>query len=69
MNEFKQLQLLLKYKQQASFIRTLSGLFMGITWIMGFVLAKGFWSTFFCCMPFWAWYIVVEHFLKLYKLI
>ncbi len=29
-------------------------------WIVGFVLAKGFWSTFFCIIPFYAWYLVAE---------
>ena len=32
-----------------------------IGWIAGVVLAKGFWSTLFAlCIPFWAWYLVVE---------
>jgi len=34
-----------------------------IAWITGFVLAKGFWSTFFCIIPFWSWYIDISYFL------
>jgi hypothetical protein len=29
-------------------------------WIEGFVIAKGFWSTLFCIIPFWAFYLVIE---------
>ena len=33
----------------------------GVAWLAGIVLAKGTWSTAFAiCMPFWAWYLVVE---------
>lgn len=35
-------------------------------WVFGFVLAKGFWSTFFCIIPFYSYYVVGEHFWKLY---
>jgi len=32
-----------------------------ITWIMGVVLAKGFWLTALSiCLPFYSWYLVVE---------
>lgn len=31
-----------------------------ISWLLGFVLAKGFWSTLACTFPFYAWYLVVE---------
>lgn len=35
-------------------------LFIFITWIMGIVLASGFWSTFFAIIfPFWAWYLLI----------
>lgn len=37
-----------------------------ILWIAGFVLAKGFWSTFFCIIPFYAWYIVIERLCVMY---
>jgi hypothetical protein len=31
------------------------------TWIGGFVLANGFWSTLLCIIPFWSWYVFLEH--------
>ncbi|AUS01867.1 TMhelix containing protein [Vibrio phage 2.044.O._10N.261.51.B8] len=31
-----------------------------IAWVSGFVIAKGFWSTLFCFIPFWSYYLVVE---------
>lgn len=42
---------------------------LGITWIAGFVIAKGFWSTFFCWIPFYAWYLVIQHIMLHYNLI
>jgi hypothetical protein len=33
-------------------------------WIIGFVVSKGFWSTLFCIIPFWAWYLSFEYFFK-----
>lgn len=30
-------------------------------WIAGFVIAKGFWSTLFCIIPFWSWYLVIDY--------
>jgi len=38
-----------------------------IIWVLGFVLAKGFWSTFFCIVPFWSYYIVIEFLLGFIK--
>lgn len=39
------------------------GLMILISYVMGIVLAKGFWSTFFAVIcPLWAWYLVVEAF-------
>jgi len=29
-------------------------------WLAGFVIAKGFWSTLFCFIPFYSWYLVIE---------
>jgi len=41
-----------------------------ISWIVGIVLAKGFWSTFFAVLfPLYSWYLVVEHFLLKYNLL
>jgi hypothetical protein len=32
-----------------------------VIWIMGIVIAKGFWSTFFAVIfPLWSWYLVAE---------
>lgn len=44
----------------------LLALIVVFAWIAGFVLAKGFWSTLFCIIPFWSWYLVVERLLKLW---
>ena len=33
---------------------------LSLCWLFGFVLAKGFWSTLFCFIPFYAWYLVAE---------
>lgn len=36
-------------------------LFLILLWLMGIVLAKGFWSTFFAVIiPIYGWYLVVE---------
>jgi hypothetical protein len=33
-----------------------------IGWLVGLVLAQGFWSTFFALIfPLWGYYLVVEH--------
>jgi len=35
-----------------------------IIYIAGIVIANGFWSTFFAILiPFWAWYLSIEHLL------
>ncbi len=34
-------------------------------WVVGVVLAKGFWSTFFAVLIFpWAWYLTAEALLR-----
>lgn len=43
---------------------TLGKFLLGVLWVMGFVVAKGFWSTLFCLIPLWAWYLSIEHILK-----
>lgn len=50
-------------------INTLLSLYLMMLWIAGFVLAKGFWSTFFCIFPFYAWYLVIEKIFIIYKII
>lgn len=44
-------------------------LFLTGVWLLGFVIAKGFWSTFFCWIPFYSWYLVLEHFVIKYGLL
>lgn len=41
----------------------LSLVFLIVPWLAGFVLAKGFWITFFCIVPFYAYYLVVQFFI------
>lgn len=31
-----------------------------VFWLAGFVIAKGFWMTVACIIPFYAWYLVAE---------
>lgn len=32
-----------------------------VVWLIGIILAKGFWSTFFAVIfPLWSWYLVAE---------
>lgn len=41
-------------------------LFVVITWIMGAVIAKGFWSTLFAyVIPPYAWYLITERAMQL----
>ena len=50
-----------------SFIEGLFGTILTLvivpTWLMGIVLAKGFWQTTFSFFPPYAWYLVVEWFM------
>lgn len=42
----------------------------GVAWIVGVVLASGFWSTAFAIfVPFWAWYLVIERALLHYGIL
>ena len=44
-----------------SIAELLLGLIFGVSWLMGIVLAKGFWlTTLSICLPFYSWYLVVE---------
>jgi len=48
-------------------MRALVSLFLFTSWVVGIVLAKGFWSTFFAVIiPLWSYYLVVEHFVVRY---
>lgn len=42
------------------FTNIVVSLFLLISWLSGFVIAKGFWSTLCCIFPFYAWYLVIE---------
>ena len=41
-------------------MKSIAQLVLWIGWIAGFVLASGFWQTFFCIIPFYSWYLVIE---------
>ena len=48
------------------FIELIAGIMLGGSWLAGIVLAVGSWGTVAAiCIPFYAWYLVVEHILKL----
>ena len=49
-------------------LRYTISLVAGVTWLAGFVIAKGFWSTVFCIIPFYSWYLIVELYLAKYGL-
>lgn len=40
-----------------------------IGWISGLVIAKGFWSTLFAIIPFYAWYLAIERMMQYYGVI
>lgn len=39
--------------------------FFIVPWLMGLVLAKGGWETFFAIFPPYAWYLVVERVMQM----
>lgn len=43
-----------------NFLAIIVMVLMGATWLLGFVFAKGAWSTSFCILPFYAWYLDIE---------
>jgi hypothetical protein len=46
-------------------MRHIVGLVMLAAYVVGIVLAKGFWSTFFAVIiPFWSYYLVAERFVE-----
>lgn len=50
-------------------IEVLISSLVSVVWIMGWVLAKGFWSTLFAVFfPPWGWYLIVETILTHYGL-
>lgn len=40
-----------------------------VMWIAGFVIAKGFWSTFFCIFAPYSFYLVIEKIMIMYNII
>jgi hypothetical protein len=51
-------------------MRDLFEVIMAIMWLVGIVIAKGFWSTFFAVIfPLYSWYLVAGHFLLKYNLL
>lgn len=52
-----------------AFANGVLAIFLVATWLLGFVIAKGFWSTLFCWFPFYAWYLVIDHFAIKYGLL
>lgn len=48
-------------------MRTIGSAILLFVWVMGVVIAQGFWSTFFAFfIPFWAYYLVAERFVAQY---
>ena len=42
-------------------MKAITHLFLVVVWVVGIVLAKGFWSTLFALVfPLWAWYLLAE---------
>lgn len=39
---------------------TFAGVFFFAVWVVGLVIAQGFWQTLFAIIPFYGWYLVVE---------
>ena len=51
-------------------MKYLIGFVLSLAWILGIVIAKGFWSTFFAVIiPFYSYYLVVEHIVIKYNLL
>lgn len=46
-------------------INVLGAIFILVTWLLGIVLAQG-WMKLVAIFPFYAWYLVVEFFFRLY---
>jgi hypothetical protein len=50
-------------------MKALVSLVLFVGWIVGLVLAKGFWSTFFAFIfPLWGYYLVAEQLVTKYFL-
>ena len=45
--------------------KILISILLGVVWVMGVAMAKGFWSTLFALIiPFWGWYLLAEKYLQ-----
>jgi hypothetical protein len=41
-----------------------------ILWVLGIVVAHGFWQTFFAVIiPLYSWYLIIEHIVVKYNLL
>jgi len=70
MNEFDKINYMIKLQRKASVTKAIIRLISLIVMITGIIITKGFWSVFFVIVfPPYAYYVVIEHFLKLYGLI
>lgn len=51
-------------------MKPIASLLAMFVWVMGIIIANGFWSTFFAIFcPLWAWYLSVEHILLHYGIL
>ena len=51
-------------------MKGIAGLITLPLWIIGVIITKGFWSTFFAIIiPFWAWYCAGEFLLTKYHIL
>ncbi len=51
-------------------MKSISSLVMTILWVVGVIIAQGFWSTLFAFLiPFYAWYLVIGHIIIKYGLL
>ena len=46
------------------------GFLLTVIWLVGIVIAKGFWSTLFSVVfPVWSWYLVAEKSLQIFGVV
>lgn len=55
---------------ESNILDSIISLLILISWVVGVVIAKGYWSIFFAvCFPPYAIYLDVEHYLTMFNLI
>jgi len=55
---------------ESNILDSIISLLILISWVVGVVIAKGYWSIFFAvCFPPYAIYLTVEHYLTMFNLI